>query len=127
LLRRNSDLKFENDLATNYSVSADGKVWTVTIRSDAKFSDGKPVTAEDVAFTFTKAGENGGKTDVTVLREAIAINPTTVELRLKQPQSTFINRLATLGIVPKHAYSANYGRKPIGSGPYQLVQWDEGQ
>jgi peptide/nickel transport system substrate-binding protein len=127
LLRRNSDLKFENDLATNYSVSADGKVWTVTIRSDAKFSDGKPVTAEDVAVTFTKAGENGGKTDVTVLQEAIAINPTTVELRLKQPQSTFINRLATLGIVPKHAYSENYGRKPIGSGPYQLVQWDEGQ
>jgi len=127
LLRRNSELKFENDLATNYSVSTDGKVWTVTIRKDAKFSDGKPVTAEDVAFTFKKAGESGGKTDVTVLQEAIAINPTTVELRLKQPQSTFINRLATLGIVPKYAYNANYGRNPIGSGPYKLVQWDEGQ
>jgi peptide/nickel transport system substrate-binding protein len=127
LLKRNSELEFENDLATNYSVSDDGKVWTVTIRDDAKFSDGTPVTAEDVAYTFNKAGESGGKTDVTVLQEAIATDPTTVELRLKQPQSTFINRLATLGIVPKHAHNAEYGRNPIGSGPYKLVQWDEGQ
>ncbi|NJL23504.1 MAG: ABC transporter substrate-binding protein, partial [Leptolyngbyaceae cyanobacterium SM1_3_5] len=127
LLRRNSNLEFENDLATNYTVSDDGKVWTVTVRDDAKFSDGRPVTAEDVAYTFNKAGESGGKTDVTVLQEAIATSPTTVELRLKEPQSTFINRLATLGIVPKHAHNADYGRNPIGSGPYKLVQWDEGQ
>ncbi len=127
LLKRNSELQFENDLATGYTVSDDGKLWTVTLRDDAKFSDGKPVTAEDVAFTFNKAGESGGKTDVTVLQSATATSPTTVELRLKQPQSTFINRLATLGIVPKHAYSKGYGRNPIGSGPYKLVQWDEGQ
>ncbi|MCX8062728.1 MAG: ABC transporter substrate-binding protein, partial [Anaerolineales bacterium] len=43
------------------------------------------------------------------------------------PTSTFVNRLITLGIVPEHAYGEGYGRNPIGSGPYQLVQWDEGQ
>jgi peptide/nickel transport system substrate-binding protein len=127
LLRRNENLEFVNDLATDYSVSDDRKVWTVNIRSDAKFTDGKPVTAADVAYTFTKAAETGGLTDVTMLEAAVAIDPDTVELRLKQPQSTFINRLATLGIVPKHAHGKDYARNPIGSGPYKLVQWDEGQ
>jgi peptide/nickel transport system substrate-binding protein len=127
LLRRNENLELVNDLATDYSISDDRKVWTVNIRQDAVFSDGQPVTAEDVAYTFTKAGESGGLTDVTVLEEAVAIDEDTVELRLKEPQSTFVNRLVTLGIVPKHAHGADYARNPIGSGPYKLVQWDEGQ
>ncbi|MBD1852933.1 ABC transporter substrate-binding protein [Cyanobacteria bacterium FACHB-502] len=127
LLRRNENLELVNDLATDYSVSPDRKVWTVNIRPDAKFSDGKPVTAEDVAYTFNKAAESGGLTDVTVLDQAVAIDNDTVELRLKQPQSTFVNRLVTLGIVPKHAHGKDYAQNPIGSGPYKLVQWDEGQ
>ena len=44
--------------------------------------------------------------------------PDSVELRLKNPDSTFINRLITLGIVPRHAYDADYDRHPIGSGPF---------
>lgn len=127
LLRRDENLNIVNDLATDYTVSEDGLTWTVTIRDDAVFSDGEPLTAADVAYTFNKAAESGGLTDVTVLDEAVAINDTTIELRLKQPQSTFVNRLITLGIVPEHAHGPDYARNPIGSGPYQLVQWDEGQ
>ncbi|MBE9113452.1 ABC transporter substrate-binding protein [Nodosilinea sp. LEGE 07298] len=127
LLGRDADLNIVNDLATDYSVSEDGLTWTVTIRDDAVFSDGEPLTASDVAYTFNKAAESGGLTDVTVLEEAVATDDTTVELRLKQPQSTFVNRLITLGIVPEHAHGPDYARNPIGSGPYQLVQWDEGQ
>lgn len=126
LLRRDENLKLVNDLATNYTVS-NGKIWTVTIRENVKFSDGKPLTAEDVAYTFNKAAKSGGLTDVTALDKAVVIDNRTVELRLRQPQSTFVNRLVTLGIVPKHAHGANYARRPIGSGPYKLVQWDEGQ
>lgn len=127
LLRRDANLEIINDLATGYQVSDDGLVWTVTIRDDVAFSDGEPLTAEDVAYTFTKAGEQGGLTDVTVLDQAVAVDGTTVELRLKQPQSTFVNRLITLGIVPKHAHGDGYGRNPIGSGPYVMERWDEGQ
>lgn len=127
LLQRDENLEIVNDLATNYSVSEDGKTWTVKIRQDAQFSDGKPVTAADVAYTFNKAAESGGLTDVTVLDKAVATNDYTVELRLKEPQSTFVNRLITVGIVPKHAHGPDYARKPVGSGPYKLVQWDEGQ
>ncbi|NJL45338.1 MAG: ABC transporter substrate-binding protein [Leptolyngbyaceae cyanobacterium SM2_3_12] len=127
LLKRDADLNIVNDLATDYTVSEDGLTWTVTIRDDVVFSDGEPLTAADVAYTFNRAAESGGLTDVTVLAEAIARDDTTVELRLKEPQSTFINRLITLGIVPEHAHGPDYARNPIGSGPYQMVQWEEGQ
>jgi peptide/nickel transport system substrate-binding protein len=127
LLRRDENLEIVNDLATDYSVSEDGRTWTVTIRQDAQFSDGEPLTAADVAYTFNQAAESGGLTDVTVLEEAVATDDYTVELRLREPQSTFVNRLITLGIVPEHAHGPDYARNPIGSGPYQLVQWDEGQ
>lgn len=127
LLKRNENLNIINDLATDYIVSEDGLTWTVMIRDDAVFSDGEPLTASDVAYTFNQAAESGGLTDVTVLAEAVAIDGTTVELRLKEPQSTFVNRLITLGIVPEHVHGPGYARNPIGSGPYQMVQWDEGQ
>lgn len=127
LLKRDENLKIGNDLATDYSVSEDGKTWTVTIREDAKFFDGKPLTAADVAYTFNQAAESGGLTDVTQLEKATAVDDKTVKLKLKKPQSTFVNRLITLGIVPEHAHGKDYARNPIGSGPYKMVQWDEGQ
>lgn len=127
LLKRDQDLNIVNDLAESYAVSEDGLVWTVKIREDAVFSDGEPLTAADVVYTFTKAAESGGLTDVTVLDEAVATGDYTLELRLKEPQSTFVNRLISLGIVPEHAHGEEYARNPIGSGPYRLVQWDEGQ
>ncbi|WP_324244644.1 ABC transporter substrate-binding protein [Pseudonocardia sp.] len=127
LLTRDADLNVVPDLATNYSVSEDGLVWTVDIRTDARFTDGTPVTARDVAYTFSTAARSGGLTDVTALQEAVAVDDDTVELRLTAPQSTFVNRLVSLGIVPEHAHGPDYARNPIGSGPFRFVQWDPGQ
>lgn len=127
LLKRDADLNIVGDLAESWTLSADRLTWKATIRKDAKFSDGKPLTAEDVVFTFNKAAEAAGKTDVTALKQAVATGPHSLELRLKEPQITFINHLVTLGIVPRHAYGPDYGRKPVGSGPYKLAHWNEGQ
>ncbi len=127
LLTRDNDLKIINDLAVSHRVSPDGRLWSVTIRDDVLFSDGQPLTAEDVAFTFNKAAVTGGKVDLSRLDRAVAINPTTVEFRLKRPDSTFINRLITLGIVARHAYGENYDRKPVGSGPFVMTFWVEGE
>ncbi|CAM3905522.1 ABC transporter substrate-binding protein [Mesobacillus zeae] len=127
LLKRDNDLNIINDLATNYHVNDDGKVWSVDLRDDAKFSDGKPVTAEDVEFTFETALKKGSVVDLNVLENVEAVDPYNVEFTLKKAQSTFINSLIVTGIIPKHAYGKDYSKKPIGSGPYQLVQWDKGQ
>jgi len=127
LLKRTPEQGLEGDLAGQWELSEDRRIWRIRIREDARFSDGKPVTARDVAFTFNQAARAGGKTDVTVLEEAVATGEHTVEIRLRVPQITFVNRLITLGIVPAHAYGEDYGRNPVGSGPYRMVEWEEGR
>lgn len=127
LLRRDHDQRLVPDLATAAELSADRLTWNIGIREDAAFHDGHPVTADDVVFTFREAARSAGKTDVSVLKEAKATSRYSLELVLREPQITFANRLATLGIVPAHAYGPGYGRHPIGSGPYRFVRWDEGR
>ncbi|MDQ1254833.1 MAG: Nickel transporter substrate-binding protein, partial [Euryarchaeota archaeon] len=127
LFKRDSKANLINDLATNYTISSDGTKWTVKIRNDVKFHDGVPLTARDVAFTFNTATNGSGSVDLSMLQIATALDNETVEFNLNDPQSTFINKLAVIGIVPEHAYNENYGMKPIGSGPYKFVQWDKGQ
>ena len=123
LVKYNADLSFENDLATSYELSEDGLTWTFSIRDDAKFTDGKKVTAEDVAFTLETAKAAQGSVDLTYMETAVAKDDHTVVITLSAPTSIFLNTLASVGIVPKHAYHQDYGRNPIGSGPYKLVEW----
>lgn len=127
ILKRNDDLEIVNDLATDYEVSEDGKTWVVHLRDDVKFSDGEPLTAKDVVFTFEKAAASGSVVDLNALESVEAIDETTVQFTLKEPRSTFVNNLVATGIVPEHAYDENYAENPIGSGPFKLVQWDKGQ
>jgi len=127
LLRRDHDLELVNDLATDVAVSDDSLTWTVTIRDDVRFHNGEPLTARDVAYTFSTAATSGGVIDLTDLAEARVIDDVTVELELVRPRSTFVHRLATLGIVPADAHDDNYGRAPVGSGPYVFERWDVGQ
>ncbi len=127
LFRRDHSLAIAADLATGYEVSTDGLTWTVGLRSDVKFSDGKLLTAEDVVYTFSAAAESGAVIDLNNMASVEAIDAQTVKFSLKQPQSTFINLLARIGIVPKHAHAPEYAANPVGSGPYKFVQWDKGQ
>jgi peptide/nickel transport system substrate-binding protein len=116
-----------NDLAETYRSNSDATVWTVVIRNDVKFSDGEPLTAKDVAYTFNTAAQAGGLTDVSMLQEARATGDYEVQFTLKHAASTFVNRLATLGIVPQAKHNASYAQNPVGSGPYKMVRWDKGQ
>lgn len=123
LVRYKSDLTFENDLATDYKLSNDGLTWTFTIRDDVKFTDGEKLTASDVAFTLETAKAAQGAVDLTYMESAVAKDDTMVVITLSKPTSIFLNTLASVGIVPEHAYGDDYGMNPIGSGPYKFVEW----
>ncbi len=123
LVRYTSELTFENDLATGYELSKDGLVWTFTIRDDAYFTDGEKLTASDVAFTLETAKAAQGAVDLNYMESAVAQDDTTVVITLEKPTSIFLNTLASVGIVPEHAYGEDYGTNPMGSGPYKFVEW----
>ena len=124
----NTGLTIGYDLATGYSVSEDGLTWQVTIRNDVKFTDGEPLTAEDVAFTYNTVKETSSVNDFTMLDHAEAADDTTVIFHMTRPFSIWPYTMAEVGILPEHAYdSATYGTEPVGSGRYILKQWDKGQ
>nr|WP_330391142.1 ABC transporter substrate-binding protein [Lachnoclostridium phocaeense] len=124
----NTDLTIGYDLATEYGASQDGLTWTVKIRDDVSFTDGEPLTAEDVAFTYNTVKEASSVNDFTMLDYAEAVDDTTVLFHMTRPFSIWPYTMAVVGIVPEHAYdSAAYGSNPIGSGRYILKQWDRGQ
>ncbi len=128
LLKRDANNSFVNDLATDYSASDDYKTYTVNIRDDVKFTDGSKLTAKDVAFSYNKAKELGEGADLSSMKEAKAKGNNEIVFTLDKSDSTFVNKLTDVGIVPEASYdNATYGQNPIGSGPYKLAQWDKGQ
>lgn len=128
LIVTNADMSFSNDLATDYSCSEDGLTWTFSIRNDAVFSDGEPLTAADVAFTINGIlASPTAEADLSMVDEAVATGEYTVELHLNRPFNILLYTLANVGICPEHAHGSDYGDHPIGSGRYMLTQWDKGQ
>lgn len=128
LITTDTNLEFINDLATSYECSQDGMTWTFNIRDDVFFTDGEPLEASDVAFTINSIiNSDQAQADLTMVKQAVATDKTTVRLDMNRPNNALLYTLAVVGIVPEHAYGPNYGSNPIGSGRYMLEQWDRGQ
>lgn len=127
LLAFDKDCNIIKDLAADYSVSKDGLTYTFTLREDAKFSDGTPVKAQDVVFTYNTTKKSGSVVDLNIMKTVEAKDDKTVVFTLEKPYSVFLNIIAERGIVPEHAYDSQYSQKPVGSGHFVLTQWDKGQ
>lgn len=119
------------DLAEKYTVSDDKLTYTFTLRSDAVFHDGTPVTADDVLYTIAMTQDPILKSSKKIEWEGVQtvrIDEKTVQFTLKKPFDHFLES-TTLGILPKHIWSpltseefslADFNTDPIGSGPYQV-------
>ncbi len=125
----------------NGGLSADGKVITIKLRDDIKWSDGEPVTAEDFIFTYEMAvSPNNTVTSAypyDKVQKMEAPDPQTVVITFEEP---FAPWLATLwhGILPAHILrpiydaegtidGADWLRSPtVGLGPYSFVEWESG-
>ncbi|MBA3907889.1 MAG: ABC transporter substrate-binding protein, partial [Pseudonocardiales bacterium] len=136
LVSRDGNLQLVPALATQVpTAAADGLTWTATLRDGVTFSDGTPLTAQDVVFTYTSVLDP--KVDSTIasnydaLASVTAPDAHTVVFALKYPYAPFAQRLA-LGIVPKKAFdgvdinTAPFNTAPIGTGPYTVAEWRKG-
>ena len=121
----------------NGGISADGKTWTIHIRKGVKFQDGVPLTAADVAFTYTYIIKND-MTNLTNYTQGIktvtALDPATVRIVCSAPKADL--ERASVPILPEHiwahvspkAAATSYVSKPpiVGSGPFQTVKFIKG-
>jgi peptide/nickel transport system substrate-binding protein len=119
-------------LATAYQWSNGGKTLTLTVRKGVKFSDGKPMTARDVAFTFNLLKKNPSLTPASpppVPVSATAPNPTTAVLTFSQPEYANLFLIGGTYIVPQHIWqnvsnpAAFANPNPVGTGPYKVSQF----
>jgi len=122
-------------LATSYAWSDGGRTLTFAIRPGVKFSDGKPMTASDVAFTFnllmkdrSLASQAPAPSPLPV--SAAAPNPGTAVLKFAQPEYANLFLIASTYVLPEHIWKnvpnpATYpDANPVGTGPYELGSYN---
>jgi peptide/nickel transport system substrate-binding protein len=122
-------------LAESWNESKDHLTYTFTVRKNAKFHDGSPVTAEDVRFSF----ERYKGASATLLKEKVkdvqVVSPTQVRFVLREPWPDFMLFYGTTAsgagwIVPKHYVEKvgedGFKRAPVGAGPYKVVSFTPG-
>lgn len=155
LIDWDSQGKLVPGLAENWTVSPDGKTYTIKLRHDLKFSDGSPLTAEDVAFTLTVLYDPkyDGDTDITLAHitggddykqgkaDSISglkvIDPLTLQVTTTQPGATTLQKIGG-PVLSKAYYGKGYTRgnldylralhgKPLGNGPYVYDKYIPGQ
>ena len=114
---------------------ADDFAWAeITINPHARFHDGSPITAEDVAFTFHKFMTEGVPQFRLVFKGTVvkAIAPLTVRIELAKPGKEDMLSLFTLPVMPEkfwrnHKLSDPLPTPPLASGPYKITAWRMGQ
>jgi peptide/nickel transport system substrate-binding protein len=131
------DMSPQPGLATSWDTSDDGLTWTFHIRDGVTWSDGQDLTAEDIAYTYSRIIDGGPEAAtwgsyLTGVESATAPDPETVVLKLKKPLATL--PLLPIPIVPEHVWKdvsekdvktykaePENGQPVVGSGPFRLV------
>ena len=123
-------------LAKSWDYDAATYTYTFHLEENVKWHDGEAFTAEDVKFTIEAImdPENGSENapNYEDVAEIAVLDEHTVAFRLTAPNAAFLDYM-TMAILPKHLLegedmqSAAFFRNPVGTGPYKLESWDEGQ
>src|SRR3954447_15893123 len=135
-------LSVQPGLATKWELADNGTAVALTLRSDVKFADGTPLTADDVKWSLDRARDPkaGAWNSSLASIDSIEVRDAgTVALKLKNPDPTIFAALATFNsaILPKKAFEASQGatpedkakafaEKPIGTGPFMMTAWKRG-
>jgi peptide/nickel transport system substrate-binding protein/microcin C transport system substrate-binding protein len=129
--------RFEPRLAERWEESNKGLTYTFFLRKDAKFSDGKPVTAEDVKFSYEAIFIPDYKAARLIpyfqsIDRVEILDAHSVKVTFKEPYFQNFAVFAGMSIIPKHVYgdlkaSKRMNRTAVGAGPYRLDKFDKGQ
>jgi peptide/nickel transport system substrate-binding protein len=124
--------EFYGELATDWSASDDGLTWTMTIRDDAVFHDGEPVTAEDVAFSIQLYKDTPDfpylPSYASYFETIEATDETTVTLTTAEPLGNFEANIVFMYVLPMHVWEdvddplEFQNEEMIGSGPFALLE-----
>jgi oligopeptide transport system substrate-binding protein len=149
LVALDAQLNLIPDLAATWEVE-DGVVYTFFLRSDARFHDGKPVTAQDVIYSWERAADPATASDtvLTYLGDIVgvkemqagkvdhisglkAIDDHTLQVTIDAPKPYFLLKLtyAVAFVVDRANIESGteWYRSPNGTGPYKLIRWDRFQ
>ncbi|HZJ10020.1 MAG TPA: peptide-binding protein [Trueperaceae bacterium] len=154
LIRPTETLTFEPDMAESWEVSEDARTLTFTLREGLTWHDGEPVTASDVAFTFTSMADPeypGGRfAEISIIEgaqeyqdgtaESVSgiqvLNDRTISFTTLEPFAPFLPVIGGVYILPEHIYGAvdiaqwqqdETNRRPLGSGPFVFEQFRPGE
>jgi peptide/nickel transport system substrate-binding protein len=125
-------------LASSWSVEPGNKIYRFKIRKGVRWQNGRPLSSEDVRFTFEllsipriKKGPFISDINFSIVR-VDKIGNHEVRVILREPNSYFLNHLPELPILPAHLFyrrvkaKSKISKKPVGTGPYRLHQWISG-
>jgi len=131
LLKINNEGALVPDLAEQYQISPDRKVYTFKLKEDIKWHDGQPLTADDVIFTVTNIQDPEWQSQLKSALGNVQVEKMdnfSLRFILKEPVAGFISSL-TFGIMPEHLWQtipsanatlAELNKKPVGTGPYKF-------
>jgi peptide/nickel transport system substrate-binding protein len=145
LVQLDSHLHYAPMFARSWKSSNGGKTWTFKTQPHAKWSDGKPLTAGDAAWTINTdiKYQNGGAANeaglIAHIKNATAPNATTLVVHYKQAAGNVLGQFQQFFILPKHIWAQHIGSKGaglktwanpapiVGSGPFTLVKYTKSQ
>ena len=123
-------------LAKRWTFDEASCTYTFYLEEDVKWHDGEPFTAEDVKFTIEAImdPDNGSENapNYEDVEEITVLDEHTISFRLSAPNAAFLDYM-TMAALPKHLLegedmqTSGFFRAPVGTGPYKLAGWDEGQ
>lgn len=128
LTRIDKDGAVQPNLATSWDISDDGLTYTFHLKPDVKFSDGTPLTADDVKWTLDRdrapESTSAQKQLFTAIASIEVVDPVTVKVTLNAPQSDFLYNMAWGdAVIVSQKTAADNINNPIGTGPYKLGEW----
>ena len=123
-------------LAKSWDYDEETCTYTFHLEEGVKWHDGEPFTADDVKFTIEAImdPENGSENapNYEDVEEITVVDDHTVSFKLDAPNVAFLDYM-TMAVLPKHLLegedmqTSDFFRNPVGTGPYKLESWEEGQ